>query len=572
MCRLRYLYIFALLMTHAARPPEHWNVAGAALAAALAEWAAAAGAWVVALREVAREAGSAGPRAHPAAWPEALAALAAAEAGLAPAAGAGLAAGPAPDAPALMRACDRIEDAVRQIDNAHAVITSDGVRAVAARGMSRTYSDELRGLVRAATAAEALARAAARDAVTAAAAAGAAAMDAAALPPPGGAASSELFLGALLSAARDGDPAAAARLAAARSEALGVAADTAAAAAADAETLAEYHPLQAMCYSAQPAVPWAGGAPPVDLALPRARLVAEYDLAPLIDRRRATQFGPVASTTTGLSYRLVERLRTIRATRRPPASPGDPPAPRPALCAAGDAATVADGGATRAVAPRPAPWAPYGGAQPRVGAYAEAAAAIIVEAVAAEREAWPLETVARYEQAARDGALPPGAAGRDALLAALAAEFEREYDGAPPTTPADFRALVVGDGPAPGAYVTRAVAGVGREQLEAQLRAELAAVGAPRVPFAALAREARLTQALGALDAAQVLARQLHKAYRGADPAVFEAAAPARKLVLLADFRRSAAAAVDAAPVLCCPPSLKLFAAVRGKGATSYTS
>jgi len=110
-----------------------------------------------------------------------------------------------------------------------------------------------------------------------------------------------------------GDRDAVAYLELAQDYSLGLATGTPELAAADSKTLQKYHPLQAMGYA-----PMKFGASilgvegSINLRFPQAKLVAAYNLPPLIDRRAALKFGPIASNVSGLNHHLVNRLRTIR--------------------------------------------------------------------------------------------------------------------------------------------------------------------------------------------------------------------------------------------------------------------
>jgi hypothetical protein len=326
----------------------------------------------------------------------------------------------------------------------------------------------------------------------------------------------------------------------------------------------------------------AGGSPPVNLALPQARLAIEYDLAPLIDRRRANDFGPLAPTTSGLNYRLLERLRTIRAVPLQRGTSATADAPEPGRCLTGPLAVTTDGGfTTRTMSPpgfeaaptlpgREEAWAPFAGARPRVGQYADVTARLILAGLQADRDqGWTPDLRMKYSAAVESRELPSGECGSDALLGLLVEEFGRAYDAGPPATEADFFELVVGAGPGPDGYVVAALARAGNALLEGRLRQVLEAPN-PQIPYAAVEREARLGQLLHTLDAAKGgsngpgLWRALKLAFRP-DPEVFELSPARRRDAHLRHFRRLAAEALAGAatPLVCSPPSLKFYASVK---------
>jgi hypothetical protein len=477
-----------------------------------------------------------------------------------------------------MAASDAAEGAARALDAAAGVALDPNVQAAVLAGMSRTYSENLKGLGRGVLEAGLAARVRYREAAAAASAAGAAAgsrleveaITAAYDEKPGSArlgregVATELYVSALLCRAAGG-PGALAPLEAAKDAALGLAPDTPAAASADAMALSEYHPLQAMPYApaafGPPRELKEGGPPVTDLSLPQARLAVVYDLAPLVDRRRALAHGPLASTTTGLNFRLIERLRTIRAEPYKQAAPTSGPGRVGTL--AGPLTVTIDGKTARAFEPVPAggAWAPFAGSRPRVEAHSEAEATVILAAIRGDRaDGWSLELRARYEAAILGELLPSGECGEDALLAALVAEFEKAYDAAPPKTPRDFRDLVVPEAPDPGDYLCAAAARLGFGALDGRLRALHMKPAAVRVPHAVVVREARITQAIQTVDAGRKLWRRFKEAFRP-DLEAFALPTGQRKTVLMKAFRSIATDAVREGPVDCSPPTLKGFAA-----------
>ena len=90
------------------------------------------------------------------------------------------------------------------------------------------------------------------------------------------------------------------------------------------EARADLHPLQAMGITfgliPENSKVDRRAAISIDITLPQARTSVRYDLAPLIDAQVAAKYGPIASSNSGLSYRLVERLLTIHEEVLPPAT------------------------------------------------------------------------------------------------------------------------------------------------------------------------------------------------------------------------------------------------------------
>ena len=252
-------------------------------------------------------------------------------------------------------------------------------------------------------------------------------------------------------------------LAAAPDGALGIPADSREAAAHDAATLSKYHPLQALNEEVPGFTYTKKGAEErcpacqIDIRLPAATRDVEYDLARLIDRRYATQFGPIQTQTTGLNYHLVQRLQTVKITPRTP--PGtdpdaptetDPDAPRPdedapdtpgtasscavpdaprcaPICLAGDRLQFA--GTKLRSAALPYDRAFLAGARPRRLALAALVAAAAVRQITAEDSmgvgrARRAELQAKFDARVRADPVPAGAPGKDLIVAALVKAFE----------------------------------------------------------------------------------------------------------------------------------------------------
>jgi len=476
---------------------------------------------------------------------------------------------------ALMAASDAAESASRTLKEAASIALDPNVLASALIGMSRTYSENLKGLGRRVLEAEIAVNTQYNEASAAAVSAGASATSKLTIDEitatyneraGRGGVATELYISALFCRAKRQDAGMALRaLEATKGLAFGLALDTPAAATADTAALAEYHPLQAMSYTPVPfGEPREG---PVgeatSLGLPQARLAITYDLAPLIDRRRALAHGPLASTTKGLDFRLIERLRTIRA--EPYRPPEHAPEPHRADTLAAPLTVTTDGRSARTFEPAPGvgSWAPFAGCHPRVEAHSGAEAAVILAAIRLDHAVgWGLSLREQYERAIHENHIPSNEFVDSALLEALNSEFEKAYDKAPPETPHDFRELVAPTkAPKPGAYFYLAAARLGFSNLDEQLRASLIRVTAGRLPHAVIVREARMTQAIQSFDAGQNLWKRFRRAYRP-DPEVFALSGGSKKIGLMKAFHRIATEVVREGPLDCSPSTLKLFAAM----------
>lgn len=106
-------------------------------------------------------------------------------------------------------------------------------------------------------------------------------------------------------------------------EALGGHADSPSAIEADAKRRARYHPIQAMGmtfglhpqeFGSDRKNSELDAALLINSTLPQSHTTVDYDIAPLIDLQTAAKYGPLPADTSGLNFKLVRRLKTIRET------------------------------------------------------------------------------------------------------------------------------------------------------------------------------------------------------------------------------------------------------------------
>lgn len=363
-----------------------------------------------------------------------------------------------------------------------------------------------------------------------------------------GAVATEIYVSALLYKATQGENSAITLLDVAKDTAFGIMPDSVSAAAADSEVLSEYHPLQVMTYT--PIVATAGTGLAIDLGLPQSKIVALYNITPLIDRRSS---GPIGSLSTGLNYRLVERLRTIRTV---PRKKTDTFSDRGIQN--GVLNITYDGESVLAMLANTTQWAPFSGSRPRVEAYNKAAATLIMSRIHDDHvNGWNHESTAKFETAAKDKRLPVSECNKHVLLAAFTAEFEKAYDFTPPKTVLDFHQLIAPDEFTPNTYICSAITRVAVDALETRFHA-FHMIGMPRVPYTAAVREIRLTQMVYILDLSQSLWRQFRSLWY-VDADAFMLTETRRRIVLMDIFRTIVSKVLDGDPIECAPASLKEF-------------
>jgi hypothetical protein len=376
---------------------------------------------------------------------------------------------------------------------------------------------------------------------------------------PWGGIAAELYVNALLHRRSAADISA---LEIAKYSALGIAADTLEAAKADALRFGRGHPAAAMCYvpiysssNDRGAGASAGTSMP---PFPSARLNISYDIGPLISRERALSFGPIAAMTSGLNYRLVERLRTI--TGHPVSKVGfDRDSTELAT-----RAPIAAGNDLVARPQTDGTWVPLGGANPRVEAYSDIMTTIILDRI--RRDAWPADIVERYEVAIANEEVSPGETLPENVVRVLGEEFAKCYDASPPNDLTEYRDMVVPELVGAKCYISRAVARLVEEGIRVRLREFLTnqakkGGSANTSHYVEFEREIRVSAAILVNDVTRSLWRRIKEAYKP-DTTLFDHGSSVRRREIhLKHFRAVAATAVAVGAVYCSPPSLKAFAA-----------
>jgi len=528
---------------------------------AVAGWKASLQTWIDAINAYAKEVGTAGERTIGARWKNSLRAVSGAQALLETI--------PVklPDIEIAMRAGDIGEQVGRELEAATTDILDPNIRHNVMVGMSRTYSNSLKRLTKdiSSSAAETASRlrevlAAAANKSTSKGLTGSEISKLYKSVAIRGSVATELYMSTLLCADQSS---ALIELEAAKNTSLGLSNDSSEIALADAKTLADYHPLQTMCYTPAPFGETDMTSASIDLTLKNANMSVTYDIRPLIDQRYSAKFGTLAATSTGINYRLVERLRTIRA--EPLVESKTKEEPFAALQDAGEPLLVTDdnGATIRSLGARDITWAPTAGARPYVYGYNTASSVVILDAVRAERrDGWGLELHQQFEEKVLNEEVPSGVCGGDALIKALLTEFGTAYDANPPENVAEFRKLVIPKDPGPGTYICAAASRLGSDALNDMLKGVLLA-GSSRVPYKSLEHEAHLTQTIHSLNLATALWRQIRVIYQPA-PEAFELPLKRRRATLMQLMKRIGQTIVQnskTSPLMCAPPTLKLYAA-----------
>ena len=412
----------------------------------------------------------------------------------------------------------------------------------------------------------------------------------------------ELFMGALSCSV---DPGARDQLRRAPDCALGVPADTVAAATRDAAELAHLHPLQRI-----------GGAVPVgeltlqretiDLSLPQALFDVVYNITPLIDRKEATKSGPMVNIEAGLNYNLVERLLTIRMTPREPRQSSQPEIG--AITPAGESLSVSLNRKTAGLLSGASARAYFAGIRPRAEAVATALGGLITAAIHTEA-AWGYGSEApslryeapslRYEAPSLHSEAPSlhseapslrneapslrrefgelskqlssqdTACNSDALLAALVTALDTRLSAVGGALAAGeslqrvFNQIALNDSAAEaGGYICEAVGQINAGPVALRRRNALIQP-IQRTPMSVLERELQLTNLLNTIDTAALIYRTIRPALESAfasAPIDWKRGPAQVKSLFLTTFRRAAERTLAASPVSCGSASLKTYA------------
>ena len=405
----------------------------------------------------------------------------------------------------------------------------------------------------------------------------------------------ELFMGALSCSV---DPGARDQLRRAPDCALGIPADTIAAATHDAAEFAHLHPLQRI-----------GGAVPVgelalqretiDLSLPQALFDVVYNITPLIDRKEATKSGPMVNIEAGLNYNIVERLLTIRMTPRVPRQSSQPEIG--VIAPAGESLSVSLNRKTAGLLSGASARAYFSGIRPRAEAVSSALGGLITAAINAEaawgygseapsirNEAPSLRNEApsfrneapsirneapslrrEFGELSKQLSSQDTACNSDALLAALVTALDTRLTAAGDTLASGeslqrvFNQIALNDSAAEaGGYICEAVGQINAGPVALRRRNALIQP-IQRTPMGVLERELQLTNLLNTVDTAALIYRTIRPALESAfasAPIDWKRGPTQVKSLFLTTFRRAAERTLAASPVNCGSASLKTYA------------
>jgi hypothetical protein len=378
-------------------------------------------------------------------------------------------------------------------------------------------------------------------------------------------------------------------LEAAKNGSLGIPSETPEGILADSRRGRGYHPIQTLgamprlanaaqgkSGAAQPTF-WAppgpaeGGPeePVVDARLPQAKKDVQYDLAALIDPSRAAG----DTVRSGLNYRLVERLRSIRETLRDGVAPAQAVDALPDRVSASFLISFGGPQALRASTGRPqleGDWAPAAGVPPRLAAYSDAIGLLVAARRTEEAAAHLVDKFTAERGSEKDTAGPQTRVSLDILQARIMQKFSATYDAAfgdGPASPAEFLSVAAPPEFVTGLYLEVALFEAGLAHLN-RLFDRFWAPGASgaRITAEGVRRELAATAAVQAAAAGFELWRRVVGAYqrRAPDSALFAHEPGQRKAALARVHRETIAAALAAPPLEYVQATFKLFRLLGG--------
>ena len=278
----------------------------------------------------------------------------------------------------------------------------------------------------------------------------------------------------------------------------------------------------------------------VDLSLPQARSTTKYNLKLLIDRALVSSLGPIASKTTGINYKLIQRMRSLVMVTPKNMTPKPLNEKTKALPSRGfqvlsnqPAYYTTDSGQTHqelylnSVALKTLEafeeiqkegqgvWLPFAGAMPRLHDLNEINAAIIIPALDTDQGSEKLRLFENITRGAAQAPISDGRVSNDIFIPILVEEFGNACAKTYPQSPSNLVKLFL-----PENFYTEldfvylALHRVGSLVRGQQLTDTQIAVSKVTTSSSELARETMLTQMVQTTKASAELRGLLEAAFR----------------------------------------------------------
>jgi len=312
----------------------------------------------------------------------------------------------------------------------------------------------------------------------------------------------------------------------------------------------------------------------VDLSLPQARFSTKYNLKLLIDRALVSSLGPIASKTTGINYKLIQRMRSISMTPKK-VSGLDAEHAAHAEHEAGNANAIisvnkpvnytTDNGQTYqdlflncnvVKSSDELNWQPFAGAQPNLFAFNDINAALIIPHLDTDQGSEKLRLFETLTKGGVDKPISDGRVPNDIFTPIIVEEFESACAKVSPHSPPDLIKLFAKE-----AFFTEldfvylALHRVGSLIRGQQLTSTQITVSKVTASLSDLSRELMLTQMVQTVKAAAELRGVLESAFREHRwHADFDV-----KSGLVKEFKKIYLSVIEKHIIYCSPPTIKLF-------------
>ena len=309
----------------------------------------------------------------------------------------------------------------------------------------------------------------------------------------------------------------------------------------------------------------------VDLSLPQARFSTKYNLKLLIDRALVSSLGPIASKTTGINYKLIQRMRSITMIPKT-VSHLDAEHAEHATEHPNDSISVnkpvnytTDNGQTYqdlflnchiVNSSEGLNWQPFAGARPNLFAFNKINAALITPQLDTDQGSEKLRLFETLTKGGVDKPISDGRVPNDIFTPIIVEEFESVCAKVLPQSPPDLIKLFAKE-----AFFTEldfvylALHRVGSLIRGQQLTSTQITVSKVTASLSDLSRELMITQMVQTVKAAAELRGVLESAFREHRwHSDFDA-----KSGLAKEFKKIYLGVIEKHIIYCSPPTIKLF-------------
>lgn len=313
----------------------------------------------------------------------------------------------------------------------------------------------------------------------------------------------------------------------------------------DSEYLKKYHPTQSMTYIQLIDFSNSSIENSIDITFPQSTYSVKYDILPLISRKKILEYGTIAPLNSGINYKLIERLRTIKLLEKPKANVQ----PSSFIC---NNITIAIGNGEykQLFAPFGAKWAPFAGMRPRVDKYNELFSDIVMEKI--ENDYSPQVRNEYESKAISESIIHP-----EILAHEITNEFEKIFDAAPPTNLHDFYKLAIGDELPYDGYICKALNKISEREI-AECLYKLSIQMNLKIQIDAVENELRISQALTILNSSKLFWRNLKNSFNISSE-IFSLHPTRIKYALLNELKKLVIIVSEKNPIIYKGSSLKLM-------------